>query len=153
MDGVAEPDPDGGDVDGSAPDEVAFVVAGGDGAVLAELADGALDGVALLVQLAVEGGRAAALAAAPEPACLLVGGLGDDGPDAASAQVTILSGLINEYTPPNAPRRRSSPAQILFRQGQHQPNPISSGTGLRQLDPTQPSVNLPRLRMRRPTAA
>jgi hypothetical protein len=34
---VAEPDFDGGDVDGAAPDEVAFAVAGGDGAVLAEL--------------------------------------------------------------------------------------------------------------------
>jgi hypothetical protein len=45
---VAEPDPDGGDVDGSAPDEVTFVERGGDSAVLPDLAECALDGVALL---------------------------------------------------------------------------------------------------------
>ena len=59
-DGVAEPDPDRGDVDGSAPDEVAFVVPGGHGTVLAELAEGPLDDVALLVGGGVEGGRPAA---------------------------------------------------------------------------------------------
>jgi hypothetical protein len=46
---MAEPDPDRGDIDGSAPDEVAFVVPGGHSAVLAELAEGTLDGVALLI--------------------------------------------------------------------------------------------------------
>jgi hypothetical protein len=54
----AEPDPDRGDVDGSAPDEVALVEPGGDGAVVTESAEGALDGVALLVPAGVDGGRA-----------------------------------------------------------------------------------------------
>jgi hypothetical protein len=35
VDGAAEPDPDLGDIDGPAPDEVAFVKPGRDGAVLA----------------------------------------------------------------------------------------------------------------------
>ena len=87
MDGVSEPDPDRGDVDGSAPDEVAFVVAGGDGAVLAELAEGTFDGVALLVSGGVEGGWAAARAAAADPVAGLVGGFRDGGLDAALAQV------------------------------------------------------------------
>jgi len=63
---MAEPDPDRGHIDGSAPDEVALVIPGRDGALLAELAERALDGVALLVGGGVEGGRAAAFAAAPE---------------------------------------------------------------------------------------
>jgi hypothetical protein len=70
----AEPDPDRGDVDGPAPDEVVFVVPGGDGAVLAELAEGPLDGVALLAGGGVEAGRAAAGAAAAQPVADLVGG-------------------------------------------------------------------------------
>jgi hypothetical protein len=58
----AEPDPDRGDIDGPAPDEVTFAGPGGDGAVLAELAEGPLDGVALLVSDGVEaGGRPPAL--------------------------------------------------------------------------------------------
>jgi len=87
MDGVSEPDPDRGDVDGSAPDEVAFVVAGGEGAVLAELAEGTLDGVALLINVGVEGGWAAARAPAAEPVAGLICGFGDGGLDAALAQV------------------------------------------------------------------
>jgi len=62
-DGVAEPDADRGDVDGAAPNKVAFVELGGDGPVLAELADGPFDGVALLVDGRVEGRWSAALAA------------------------------------------------------------------------------------------
>ena len=77
---VAEPDPDRCDVDCSAVDEVALVVPGGDGAVLAEPVEGAFDGVALLVGLGVERGRAAALGAAPEPAADLVSGFGNGGP-------------------------------------------------------------------------
>jgi hypothetical protein len=46
---VTEPDPDQGHVDGPAPDEVALVVPGRHGAVLAELAERALDGVAVLI--------------------------------------------------------------------------------------------------------
>ncbi len=87
MDGVAKPDPDGGDVDGAAPGEVAFIESGGDGAVLAELAERALDGVAVLVGGGVEGGWAAAAAAAPQPVAYLVRWLGNGGFDAASAQV------------------------------------------------------------------
>jgi hypothetical protein len=56
---VAEPDPDRGHIDGAAPDEIAFVIPGGDGAVLAELAEGPLDRVALLIGSGVEGRRAA----------------------------------------------------------------------------------------------
>jgi hypothetical protein len=58
---------DRGHVDGSALDVVAFAVPGGDGAVLAELAEDALDGVALLMRGGVEGGRPPARAAALEP--------------------------------------------------------------------------------------
>jgi hypothetical protein len=56
---------DGGDVDGAAPEEVALVVPGGDGAVLAEQAEGPLDGVPLLI-----GGGAAALSKTAAPADL-----------------------------------------------------------------------------------
>jgi hypothetical protein len=57
---MAEPDPDRGHVDSPAPDEIALVVLGRHGAVLAELAERPLDHVALLISNAVEGGRAAA---------------------------------------------------------------------------------------------
>jgi hypothetical protein len=50
----AEPDPDRGEVDGSAECVVAFVVAGGHRPVGFELVDGAFDDVALLVDLAVD---------------------------------------------------------------------------------------------------
>src|SRR6266567_4511601 len=85
---MAEPDPDRGHVDGPAPDVVAFVVPGGDGAVLAELAERPLDGVALLIGRGVEGGRAAAPAAALEPVLDLVRGFGDGRLDPAAAQVS-----------------------------------------------------------------
>jgi hypothetical protein len=68
---VAEPDSDRGHIDGSAPDEVAFVVSGGDGAVLAELAEGTLHNIALPVGRRVEGGREAA--ATPEHAARVRG--------------------------------------------------------------------------------
>jgi hypothetical protein len=51
--GVSEPDPDRGEVDGSAEDVVAFVIAGGYRAVGFEFVDGAFDGVALLVAFGV----------------------------------------------------------------------------------------------------
>src|SRR5215213_2735224 len=86
-DGVAEPDPDRGEVDGSAECVVAFVVAGGHRPVGFELVDGAFDDVALLVGFAVEHRWPPALAAAAEPVLLLVGGFGDGGLDPASAQV------------------------------------------------------------------
>src|SRR3954454_22104903 len=86
-DGVAEPDPDRGEVDGSAEGVVAFVVAGGYRPVGFELVDGAFDDVALLVGLAVEPGWPPARAAPAEPVVLLVGGFGDGGLDPAFAQV------------------------------------------------------------------
>ena len=69
-DGVAEPDPDRGDVDGSAEHEVAFVVAGCDRAEALELVDRALDDVALLVASRVERGWPPALAATAQPVVL-----------------------------------------------------------------------------------
>lgn len=85
-DGTAEPDADGGHVDGAAVDDVAFVVSGDDGAVLAELVDGPFDRVALLAGLGVERGRAAAFATLAEPGLDLNGGLGDDCLDPAPPQ-------------------------------------------------------------------
>jgi hypothetical protein len=84
---MTEPDPDRGDVDGPAEDEVAFVVAGGDRAVAPELVDRAFDDVAPLVVLGVEPGRSTASAAAGGAVADLVGGLGDGRPDAASSQL------------------------------------------------------------------
>src|SRR3954453_20111659 len=86
-DGVAEPDPDRGEVDGSAECVVAFVVSGGHRPVGLELVDGAFDDVALLVDLAVEPGGPPARAAPAQPVVLLVRGFGDGGLDPASAQV------------------------------------------------------------------
>lgn len=74
---------------------VALVVPGGHGAVLAELADGPLDDVALRVCGRVEGGWPSALAAAPQPVLHLVCRLGNGGLDPAAAQ-------------PGADRRSSS---------------------------------------------
>lgn len=68
-DGVAEPDLDGRDVDRSLVDDLAFVVTGRNGPELAELVDAPLDGVALLVELGVEVGRAAAGRAALARCC------------------------------------------------------------------------------------
>src|SRR3954467_9852987 len=86
-DGVAEPDPDRGEVDGSAECVVAFVVAGGHRPVGLELVDGAFDDVALLVGLGVEPGWPPTRAAPPQPVLLLVDGFGDGRPDPALAQV------------------------------------------------------------------
>jgi hypothetical protein len=84
---MTEPDPDRGDVDGAAPDEVALVIPGRHGAVLAELAERPLDHVALLIGGGVEGGRPAAFAAAPQPVLHLIRGLGNRRLDRAAAQV------------------------------------------------------------------
>jgi len=56
LDHGTEPDHDRGDVDGAPVDALALVVPGGDWAELLELAEAALDGVAFLVPLGVEGG-------------------------------------------------------------------------------------------------
>src|SRR5512135_1872208 len=96
---VAEPDPDGGDIDGAAVDEVALVVAGGHGAGLVQVVDGAFDDVALLVGGAVEGGWAAAAG----PVLDLVVGFGDGRRDVASSQVGADRpagvGLVGQHAP------------------------------------------------------
>src|SRR6266571_9388607 len=83
---IAEPDPDRCHIDGSAVDEVALVIPGGHRPVLAQSAEGAPGGAALLVGRRAGSGRAAALAAAAKPAADLVGGLGNGGLDAAPSQ-------------------------------------------------------------------
>src|SRR6266566_674013 len=114
---MTEPDPDRGHIDRSAPDVVALVVPGGDGAVLAEMAEGALDHVALLIGRGVEGGRAAAPAAAPQPVPDLVRGLGDSGLDLAAAQVAAdrRAGvrLVAQHPPGPGPRPPRAPPRDL----------------------------------------
>src|SRR5271156_2520722 len=134
---VAEPDPDRGDVDGSAPDEVAFVEPGGDGAVLAQLAEGPFHGVALLVSGGVEGGRAAARAAAPQPAADLVGGLRDRGLDLALAQVSADRGagvsLVAQRPPgpgPRPARATAGDAQLAHQRLERQRSVAATRTGL-----------------------
>ena len=73
--------PNGGDVDGGFVADGELVEAGGDGPVAFEPVDAALDRVPLLVDLTVEGGRPAALAAlvlaVADPVRLLRDGAGD----------------------------------------------------------------------------
>src|SRR6266566_165805 len=107
---MTEPDPDRGHIDRSAPDVVALVVPGGDGAVLAEMAEGALDHVALLIGRGVEGGRAAAPAAAPQPVPDLVRGLGDSGLDLAAAQVAADRRAGSAAAPGTAARSSAGPS-------------------------------------------
>jgi hypothetical protein len=64
-----------------------FVGSHGQAAPLLESGDAAFDGIALFVCLGVEAGRAASSAASPEAVSDLVGGLRDDGPDAASSEM------------------------------------------------------------------
>lgn len=59
----------------------------GEAAPLLEAGDTPLDGIALVVCLSVEAGRAASGATSPKTVTDLVGGLRDDGPNAASTQV------------------------------------------------------------------
>jgi len=82
-DGIPQPDPDRGDVDGAAVDEVAFVVAGSDRPGSAEFVDRPLDNVAILVRLGVERRRPATFSAALTGGDL-VGLLRDRGPDPAA---------------------------------------------------------------------
>jgi hypothetical protein len=60
----------------------------GEAAPLLEAGDAPLDGVALLVCLSVEARWAASGAASPQTVADLVGGLRDDGPDAASTEMS-----------------------------------------------------------------
>jgi hypothetical protein len=59
MQPVSQPDPDPGDVDRALVYEVTLAGGGRDGTELVELAEAALDGVALVAACGVEGGRAA----------------------------------------------------------------------------------------------
>src|ERR1700685_1428008 len=133
---MAEPDPDRGHLDGSAPDVVALVVPGGDGAVLAEVAEGALDDVALLIGRSVEGGRAAAPAAALEPVLHLVRGLGNGGLDPAAAQVSADRGagigLVAQHPPgpgPGPPRAPARDLQLAHQRGEGQRVVALAGAG------------------------
>src|SRR5205823_8078541 len=114
---MAEPDPDRGHVDSATPDKVALVVPGCHGPVLAELAEGPLDDVALLVSDRVEGGRAAAPAAAPQPVFHLIRGFGDGRLDAAAAQVRAdrRAGvrLVAQHLPGPGPRPPRAPPRDL----------------------------------------
>jgi len=64
-----------------------FVGSHGQAAPLIESGDAAFDGIALFVCHGVEAGRAASSTASPEAVSDLVGGLRDDGPDAASSEM------------------------------------------------------------------
>jgi hypothetical protein len=85
-DGVAEPDPDRGDVDGALVDTFSLVVSGGDGAEGFELVEAAFHGVAVLVPLGVEGGWPAAGRAAVAAMLFLVFLDRDDRSDTTSAR-------------------------------------------------------------------
>jgi len=123
-DGVAEPDPDRGEVDGSAEGVVTFVVSGGHRPVGFELVDGAFDDVALLVGLGVEPGWSPTRAASPQPVLLLVRGFGDGGLDPASAQVgadrAAGVGLVAQHSTGSGPGPAESSALDPDR-GQHRP--------------------------------
>lgn len=96
----AEPDHEGCEDDGSEVDVGAFLVACGDGAEALESVDGAFDGVALLVLLAVESGGPAASGSSVLSVPLLVETLGDGVPDSASSQVASVAagrvGLVGQ---------------------------------------------------------
>src|SRR3954454_15660589 len=117
-DGVAEPDPDRGEVDGSAECVVAFVVAGGYRSVGFELVDGAFDDVALLVDLAVEPGWPPACAASSQPVVLLVGGFGDGGLDLTFPQVAADRaagvGLIAQHPAGSGPRPAQGVGKVAW---------------------------------------
>lgn len=97
----AEPDHEGCEGDGAEVDVGAFVVAGGDGTEAFEAVDGAFDGVAFLVALAVESGGPTASGSSVLAVSLLVEALGDVMRDCASSQVAaVLPGrvrLVRQY--------------------------------------------------------
>src|SRR5205823_6654530 len=87
VDGVPQPDLDRCDVDGALEDELAFVGAHRDTAEVLELVDRPFDGVALLVELAVERRWPATRRASGEAGLLLIALLGNRCLDPASPQV------------------------------------------------------------------
>src|SRR3954467_14472155 len=153
-DGVAEPDPDRGEVDGSAERVVAFVISGGHRPVGLELVDGAFDDVALLVGFGVEPGWPPARAAPPQPVLLLVGGFGNGGLDPALPQVgadpAAGVGLVAQHPAGSGPGPTPAAAADPDR-GHHRPKPQAvvalPGTGHPRDRPTPPvggQVNLAR---------
>ena len=84
---VAEPDHDAGHGEGAPVDVVTFVVAGGHGAVAAELVDGSFDGVAVSVADLVESGWSATAGALALAGGELVVFDRDDGGDLAFGQM------------------------------------------------------------------
>lgn len=64
-----------------------LVCSHGEAAPLLEPVDAAVDCVALFVRIGVEGGRSASGAASPQTVADLIGRLGDDSANAASAEV------------------------------------------------------------------
>src|SRR5215207_6777344 len=152
--GVAEPDSDRGEVDGSAEGVVAFVVAGGHRPVGLELVDGAFDDVALLVDLGVEPGWPTTRTAPPEPVLLLVRGFGDGGLDPALPQVgadpAAGVGLVAQHPAGSGPWPAGSSAADPD-PGHHRPKPQAvvplPGTGDPRDRPAPPvggQVNLAR---------
>ena len=98
----AEPDSEGCECDGAEVDVGAFLVAGRDGAEAFEAVDGAFDGVAFLVALAVETGGSPASGTSAPSMSLLVETFGDGVPDSASSQVAAVRpgrvGLVRQDT-------------------------------------------------------
>ncbi len=86
----SKPDDEGCECDGAKVNVGAFLVAGGDGAEAFEAVDGAFDGVALLVALAVEDGGSTASGTSVLAVSLLVETFGDGVRDAASSQVAAV---------------------------------------------------------------
>jgi len=113
-DGVSSPDPDRGNIDGSAEHVVTFVVTGGEGAVPLEFVDGAFDDVAQLVALGVELRCSPALVAPAEPVAALVGRFRDGCPDPASPQVRADGaagvGLVAQHLGGSGPWPATTPA-------------------------------------------
>ena len=115
--GVAEPNLDRGDVDGASEDKLSFVGAHRDRAELLEPADGALDGVALLVGLGVERRWSSAARPLAGAGLLLVGLLRTGRNDPASPQLNSdLAGgvgLVGQRPVRSGPRpARTTAAQL-----------------------------------------
>ena len=107
--------------------------------MLAEVAEGALDGVALPIGGGVEGGQAAALAAPLQPVFRLVRGFGDGRLNLAAAQVRADRGAgvrLIAQDPPRAgsaavPRARPGDLELIRRPG---PRPASRAAARRWSD-------------------
>lgn len=85
---LTRPDNDGRDVKCGLVGNGEFVRPQGQAAPLLEPGDAPLDGIALLVFLGVEAGRAASGTASPQRVTDLVCGLRDDSPDTSTPKVS-----------------------------------------------------------------